>query len=200
MNFTSSFLQTQSLTRPPQWPAAVRQGPSTSPLKCLPSSKCLPRLATQSYTSVCEFCCCYPARTSATQRRLPGASLGCTQTNLAPIQTYESFSSQTLFALFASNEYIWCLSDEKGFALFTHCWERRSHLRGPGRYVREAPTFKLSWRRGRDAEEDHPRGWRGSKSTIYSFPHMSAAFLLTTVLRAYVIGQTGGKVPESASS
>ena len=107
VNFTLSFLPTQSLTRPPQLPAAVRQGPSTSPLKCLPSSKCLPRLATQSYTSVCEFCCCYPAtsslpRTSATQRRLPGASLGCTQTNLAPIQTYESFSSQTLFALFRS--------------------------------------------------------------------------------------------------
>ena len=47
MKFTSSFFPTQSLTRPPQLPAAVRQGPSTSPLKCLPSSKCLPRLATQ---------------------------------------------------------------------------------------------------------------------------------------------------------
>ena len=53
-------------------------------------------------------------------------------------------------------QYICYLS--RDFALFTDCLERRSQLREAKRYVRAAPAFKLSWRRGRDAaHKDHRR-------------------------------------------
>ena len=83
--------------------------------------------------------------------------------------------------------------EKKDFALFTVCLERRSQLREAKRYVRAAPAFKLSWRRGRDAaHKDHRRRDDGEDPSFrFTFCRLLSS-LLTTVCRllAYVTGQT----------
>ena len=148
------------------------------------------------YFCLCKLCCCYPpaARppsykscSAPTCRRLAGEhSLKFIWPQFKLMQV---FFHKLCFVCVLNTSAI-CI-DKKGFALFTPCLERRSQLTGPRGYVRESPAFKLSWRRGRDAQDGEAPSLQFTFPLIYLCDGCFPSFLQQ--LRAYAIEQTGAK-------